>query len=293
MKRIPLYLVVFLGILSNFSLSRANPRSKVFVFDMDEVFVDTNRLKTASSVIVQTLTTIPFFMWKMSTVRGFKKKFNAIFSKENKIKDPAHYNNASYKLSQVARLYKPIRKSFDSLMRSIHQTGRYLVKDVASIIKKLKDRGYTVIVATNRDRMGFELTAQKLKFGQLYNGKRLFDAVIVGDAKDFVKETTINGKRFSKFTPNEKYNDYITHAPAYKPGRAYYKVVRDVVDRYVAKHSNAFDTPSPDIVFFDDKEQNIKGANTSNLNITAYQVPHTNKGTSVHNNVSRNLGITL
>lgn len=293
MKRILLYISVFLAALSHCKLSEANPSKKVIVFDMDEVFVNINKWKTGASVLTHALTQMPLFMFKMSTDSRFRKRVNAIFSKKNKLTNPESYNNVSYKLSQLARIYKPLRKIFDSLLISINQTGRYRITEVVEIIKRLKDCGYTVIVATNRDRIGFELTAKKLKFDQLYNGKRLFDAVIVGDAKNFVKETTMNGKRFSKFAPNPAYNDYITHAPTYKPGTAYYKVVRQVVDDYVAKHSNKFDTTSPDILFFDDKKENINGANKSGLNITAYHVPNSGKGKSIHKNICNNLGITL
>jgi phosphoglycolate phosphatase-like HAD superfamily hydrolase len=293
MKKIFLKVTLFISALSGFNISEANPRLKVFVFDMDEVFVDARLWHIGSYFTLKSLVMSPSLLWRMSTNGSFRKKVKTIFSKKNKIKDPETHNSFSFKLVELARIYKPLRSSFDTLMKRINYSGRKLIDDVIEVIKELKDRGYTIIVATNRDRMGFELTAKKLGFDQLYNGQRLFDAVVVGGIKDIVERTTINGKRFSRLTTNQAYDTYITQAPAYKPDTAYYAVVRSVVDNYVAAHADKFDTTSPGIVFFDDKQENIDGANNSNLDIEAYQISSKHKGLSLRKNASIALGMVL
>ncbi len=69
--------------------------------------------------------------------------------------------------------------------------------------------------------------------------------------------------------------------------------MRQVVDNYVAEHAEKFDTKSPEILFFDDKQENIDGANNSNLNIVAYQIPAKNKGASLRKNASYALDTLL
>jgi len=262
--------------------THTNPQRQIIVVDMDDVFVEAHNWSIKAHVYATIASILPHLAWKMLTNRSFRKNVKQIF-KEHK------QDNI---LIALARLYKPLRKKVDSLLRAIH-SKRNLIPDVIELFKALKDRGYTIIVATNRQRIGFEITAKVLKFDQLYNGQRLFDAVITGGTNIIPTLATINGKRFSQLATDPLLDDYITVANAEKPDKAYYQVVRTVVDNYVTAHQEQFDTSSPEIVFFDDKQKNIDGANTSNLTIAAYQVPDRNKGASMRRNVESYLGISL
>lgn len=262
--------------------THTNPRSQVIVVDMDDVFVDAYEWSIKAHVYANIASTLPHLGWKMLTNGRFRKNVKQIF------KDHKQDNI----LVALARVHKPLRKKVDSLLRAIH-SKRTLIPDVIELFKALKDRGYTIIVATNRQRIGFEITAKVLNFDQLYNGQRLFDAVITGGTNIIPTLATINGKRFSRLTTDPLLDDYITVANAEKPDKSYYQVVRTVVDNYVTAHQEQFDISSPEIIFFDDKKKNIDGANTSDLNISAYQVPDRKKGASMRRNVENHLGISF
>lgn len=280
-NRYLLYLVLFLSCIASIP-THTNPRNNVIVVDMDDVFVNARKWSIKTSVFTNIASHLPSLGWKMLTSGQFRRKFKCI-RKNNKHDDL---------LFAAARLYKPLRKKIDPLLNAIH-AKRKLIPDVITLLKSLKDRGYTIIVATNRCRIGFELTAKKLNFDQLYNGKKLFDAVIVGGKADFEEKTTVCGKRFSRLTYDHTLDDYITAAQASKPDKAYYQVVRNVVDQYVADHRDQFDSVSPEIIFFDDYLANIEGANNSDCNIKAYQVPKKKKSESMRSNLEQHFSTSI
>lgn len=277
------YVSLFFTFLVSFGIF-ANPRENVIVVDMDEVFVDPKLWDIGTHILKTNIFNIPSFSWNILTNSKFRKRFRTIIRNDNN--QPQIGHGFTFKMAAIARLHKPFRSSYDTILKSVHNK-RTLDYCVIRLFRKLKDQGYTIIVATNRDRIGFEITAKKLKFDQLYNGKRLFDKVIVSENTDFVKATTVKSKRFSKLNYDQKLNDYITVAAGYKPNKDYYQVVRDVVNTYTTEHQEQFDTSSPHIIFFDDKQENVNGANSSNLDITAYQVPAKERALSMQNNLKQ------
>lgn len=283
------YLPILFSLISFIAFT--NPREHVIVVDMDEVFVDARKWSIGADIIAMGIFKWPSFLWNTTFNKKFKKRFKTI-SDGTSLQTGESIHGFTCKVAEIARIYKPLRPLFDRLVRSVH-SKRKLAKDVIALFKKLKDHGYTIIVATNRDRIGFEITANALKFDQLYNGERLFDAVIVSQEFDFVKTTTIGKKRFSRINQKAKLDGYITNAQCHKPDKAYYEIVKDVVNAYATAHQDQFDTAEPQIIFFDDKQENIDGANNSNLDITAYQVPEKKRALSMMHNLQQCCNIRI
>jgi FMN phosphatase YigB (HAD superfamily) len=261
-------------------------KKNCIVVDMDDVWLKANKGKIGLFA-GWFMVTNPVFTWSVASNGSFRKKVKAVVSKGDD-KEVGF----SFKLAQAAKGNKSLEKSYDAILKK-WQHERRLVKDVVDVLKRLKDQGYTIIVATNRDRMSYEITAKKLKFDQLYNGKQLFDHVITGGNADFVTFTTNDkGKRFSRLKPDSRLDNYITSAPAFKPSKEYYQVMRDVVDTYVSNNLSKFATAHPRIIFFDDTVANIEGARKAGVDIVAYQVPKEDKAAVMQKDLESALGCT-
>jgi FMN phosphatase YigB (HAD superfamily) len=261
-------------------------KKNCIVVDMDDVWLKANK-GNIGLFVTRFMVTNPLFSWDVISNGSLRKKVKAVISKGDD-KEVGF----SFKLAQAARGNKALEKSYDTILKK-WQRERRLVKDVIDVLKRLKDQGYTIIVATNRDRMSYEITARKLKLDRLYNGKQLFDHVITGGDADFVTFTTNdNGKRFSKLNPDSRLDSYITSAPAFKPSKEYYQVVRDVVEAYVSNNLSKFATAHPRIIFFDDTLTNIEGARAASVDMVAYQVPKEDKADAMQKDLESALGAT-
>lgn len=291
---------LFFSMVVYSSVVYSNPRESVIAVDMDDVFISPSMVSILSYAAYSAIFLLPGFWWRKVTDNYFNENLALIFSKgnfvglaERNLNVDCAYGSITFRLAELARIYGPFRQSLDPLLIAIH-TKRFLLDQVIEILKKLKDKGYTIVVATNCDRIGFELKMKALNFDTLYNGKRLFDAVVVAGKSDFIKLTTLgNKRRFSKLKPNIVFDKYITTAPAYKPEKAYYQVLRDVVNKYVADHPALFDTLAPHIVFFDDKKKNVIGANVSDLDIHAYQISKKDQAPSMRIGLESYFGVSF
>lgn len=288
MKRAFLHLVLLINILSfNFYAQNYNPRNTVVVVDMDDVFVQSHKFNLGLYFLNLIFLKNPAFLWKMATDSTFYKEIMYMYSKKG-IND----GGSTYNLAMTAQLYPAFQPYFDSILKKFHTT-RSLIDDVIALLRDVKSAGYTIMVATNRDRIGFEIIMSHLHFNSLYYGTPLFDAVLTAQKAPFVQVTTLsNGKRFSKFNPNTKWDNYITSVNAFKPKKAYYEALRSIADKYTQTHANSFDTSKPLLVFFDDLIKNVTGASISGYAIKSFVVPQVNKAEQMRLDLSL-LGIIV
>jgi hypothetical protein len=251
-----------------------NPHTHIACFDMDEVFSDFDSFSAVPAGLALFVTN-PGVMLNLAIRPALRKKLT----------QAGKASLSAIHLGDLARGYRPLRSNFDTMMSLFHEKRR-LVQSVIDVLISLKDQGYTIIVATNRDRIGFELTAKKLGFDTLYRGKRLFDHVITGGKVDYTASTTArNGRRFSRLSYDSAYDGYITQSGSYKPDADYYQVMRQVVNAHAAQNADRFDTDEPTIIFFDDKHSNVEGALISDCGITAFQVPVSSRAQSIRENL--------
>lgn len=267
-----LILIATIPLFSQTDQAMADPKTHCVVVDMDDVFVKANKGNIAWHLLGYV--TDPFF-WYHSLNDGRLEKMKAVLSKSE------NGSSFAFRLADAVRGNNSLEKQYDSFLKKF-QRERRLVRHVIDVLRSLKDKGYTIIVATNRDRMSFELTAKKLKLWTLYHGKKLFDLVITGGNQDFIKATTNGeGKRFSRFAFDATHDGDVIQLPYSKPDKEYFVQVRGAVNNYVQRHPEKFAASAPTILFFDDQTANIKGAEEADVDIKGFTVPAKKKGSFI------------
>ena len=273
MKNFFLHLILCINLLSlNLYTQNYNPKNTVIAVDMDDVFVQSHKFNLGLYFLNLIFLKNPSFLWKMATDSTFRKEIMHMYSKKG-----INNGGSTYNLAMTAQLYPAFQSYFDDILTKFH-SSRSLIDDVVTLLRDIKSAGYTIIVATNRDRMGFEIIMNQLNFNTLYYDAPLFDAILTAQRAPFVQATTLpDGKRFSTLNPKAQWDTYITCVTAFKPEKAYYKGLRELVDTYATSHTGSFDTQEPSILFFDDQIKNVTGAALSGYGIKAFVVPQADK----------------
>lgn len=275
-----IYFILFIftyqkNIFSTRAPQEYTPDNTVLAFDMDDVFVKTHVFNLATYYLHLLFVKNPSFTWRLLTDTTFRTGIFTI----NLTKGQNDYG-LSYNLARTAALYEPLQSIFDTILERFH-SDRSLIPDVINVLRDLKSMGYTLVVATNRDRVGFEITMKHLHFDTLYQGARLFDLIVTTDSIPFIKASTdATGKRFSKKNPLPVYDGYIKSIAPFKPSKQYFENLRNFINEY-AKSTSHLHEKNPHIIFFDDQQKNVDGAKKSNADITAFFVPKNHKGQAI------------
>jgi FMN phosphatase YigB (HAD superfamily) len=156
-------------------------------------------------------------------------------------------------------LYHGMRKSYltpyISWMAENLETSRQFINGTEKIYRYLKTKGYTIIFATNKDRIGYDFTAQSLGNAFTSLASKVFVAH-PGNNPEFIAQlqtfadlasTPKSYKEFLQKTLTIQPTDMILHAPERKPDQQYYN--------YVEQHLDA----AKNMVFIDDKATNVAG----------------------------------
>ncbi len=158
-----------------------------------------------------------------------------------------------------ASMHRPYLAPYTSLMVEKLEKSRRLINGTEKIYRYLKDvKGYTIVFATNKDRIAFDISSKAL--GETYTNLA---------SKTFVAHPGNNPEFITKLqafadlpnTPTSYKNlvhkaltiqptEHILHAPGAKPDLAYYQYVEQNLG------------PDKNMIFIDDKKSNIKGFNT-------------------------------
>ena len=157
-------------------------------------------------------------------------------------------------------LYHGMRKPYltrhVSWMVNTLEKSRHMIGGTEKIYRYLKDvKGYTIIFATNKDRIAYDITAHAL--GDRLTG--LASKVFVahpGNSPQFIAQlqtfadmpsTPASYKEFLQQALTTQPTEMILHAPGKKPDREYYE--------YVESNLQA----DKNMIFIDDKASNIAG----------------------------------
>lgn len=266
----------------------ANPSSTVVIFDLDYVLVDINHWRVLGSIFAY-VGKNPSFIWK-AVCPGYE--LNKLFSRVYKIHTSGNGTDTTYNLIDIAHAYPSFQNNFDYWFRYI-QSNISPVPDVLETCRKLKDMGYTIVIATNRERIAFELAWDKLGTLGYHNGQFLFDFAVTTKplGKNFVDMTRYVTKpgRFSSLEPNAAYDNVIIDIPYYKPDKNYYQALKAHIHEHAQKKGM---TAEPSLIFFDDARKNIRGAFLSNQITNAFHVP-SKKRAQVIKRKLRRIGIVL
>lgn len=156
-------------------------------------------------------------------------------------------------------LYHGMRKSYltpyTAWMVEHLETSRRFIDGTEKIYRYLKAKGYTIVFATNKDRISYDLTAQALGNEFTSLPSKIFVAhpsnspELIAQLQTFADRVTTprSYKELLKKALNIEPTEMILHAPGKKPDQKYYD--------YVEQHLDS----TKNMIFIDDKAINVEG----------------------------------
>ena len=237
-------LLLFLSILCFTTVPKElafTPTNTIIVTDLDDVLIEKS-----------------FFLRSMANLKhiaGDYKKDTKKTDKKSDIKKDNSISGVTFHL-----LYHGMRKSYltsyVAFMAEKLEKSRNCIDGTEKIYHYLKDvKGYPIVIATNKDRVSYDFTAQAL--GKKLTGlaSTVFVAhpgtnpELIAELKAFadLPTTAASYKNFLNKALAIEPTEHILHAPSSKPDLAYY----NYVEQNLEKDKN--------IIFIDDKKRNIDG----------------------------------
>ncbi len=217
------------------------PANTIIVTDLDDVLIEKS-----------------FFlriMAKLKHVAGDYKKDTKKANKKLNIKKDNSIGGITFNL-----LYHGMRKSYltpyAAFMAEKLEKSHNYIDGTEKIYRYLKDvKGYPIVIATNKDRVSYDITAQTLGNKLTGLASTVFVAhpgtnpELIAELKAFadLPTTAASYKNFLNKALTIEPTERILHAPSSKPDPAYY----NYVEQNLEKDKN--------IIFIDDKKRNIDG----------------------------------
>jgi hypothetical protein len=199
-----------------------------------------------------------FFLSGMSQLKslvGDYKKDSSGLKESLKDKKGNSINGLTFHLLYHG-MRKPYLTRYVAWMVNTLEKSRRMIEGTEKIYRYLKDvKGYTIIFATNKDRISYDITTNALgnKFTSL--ASKVFVAH-PGNSPQFIAQlqtfadlptTPASYKEFLQKTLTIQPTEMILQAPSTKPDRQYYE--------YVESHLEA----DKNMIFIDDKSENVVG----------------------------------
>jgi len=235
-RSLSLIVILFSEILS--ATLPLSPDNTIIISDIDDVLIQKS-----------------FFLTSVAQLKNFvgdyKKDADGI--KEALVDKKGHaINGITFHF-----LYHGMRKSYltpyTAWMVEHLETSRRFIDGTEKIYRYLKTKGYTIIFATNKDRIAYDFTARVLGNPFTSLASKVFVAH-PGNSPEFIAQlqafadratTAQSYKNLLKKTLTIQPNEKILHAPGKKPDQKYYE--------YVKQHLDA----TKNMVFIDDKATNV------------------------------------
>ena len=235
-------LTILCAILSMSAMAEFTPQNTLVITDLDNVLIDKSAFLESIAQLKLVLT-------------DYKKDKNGV--KETlQDKKGNHISGLTFHL-----LYHGMRKyyltAYTAWMVHNLEKSRQLNQDMLKIYKRLHEKGYPIVFATNKDRIAYDIIAQT--FGSEFTD--LADKVFVchpGNNPDFLAQlqdfanqscTPQSYKDLLNQAINIQSTETIFHVPMPKPDPNYF--------RYVQQHFPA----GKNSIFIDDKLSNVQGFN--------------------------------
>jgi len=138
------------------------------------------------------------------------------------------------------------------------ETSRTPIEGTIELCQYLKQKGYTLVFATNKDRPSYDAFAQAIGTKITSLAKIIFVAhpgnnnMFLDHIKKFITRNDVpqNYKTFARKALTVKPTEHIRHIPTIKPYPAYYQYVHEVLQQELGKEN---------MIFIDDKQTNIDG----------------------------------
>ena len=258
--KITLKLLLLLSIFSGTMLpAHLNQQNTVFAFDLDDVVIQ-KTFWFKPNLILGGIALHPFSGYQyINVLFNLKSAYKADADGSKEIlydKQGNEINGLTAQFLSIgmhdARLTPYIAWMLDTINGS-----RCFITGTKSIILYLKNKGYTIVFATNKDHISYEQTVQTLGNELSSLATVAFVAHPVDNTQLFediaqcaqLPSTPTSYRTLAEHTINIQETNTIIHAPGKKPERQYYQRVEKVIG------------PEKNIIFIDDKKSNIDGFN--------------------------------
>jgi len=248
--------------------STLTPNNTEIIFDMDEVLID-----KMGYGIYQTKLAIGGFLQNPFNVINFISAMfnlkNAFVKNSNGTTTMRDDNGNKVNGLTFQFMYQGMRDpNFTSYVAWFCETiesTRWFIPGTIKIANYLKEKGYSINFATNKDHVSYTLTAQA--FGDALKSipTKVFiahpgnSASILAQIKEFADRPTTPAdyKQLAYKSLEAKPINNIFHAPGRKPELEYFRYVENTIG------------PDKNLVFIDDQKPNSDAFNTLQENTTA------------------------
>lgn len=237
-------LVLLFAAKGLFSAQNFTPANTIISSDLDGVLISTPSSWTLVKLIYDGITYNPFNgLTYLSAMYHAGKTY------------PKDVNGLTFLLLFQGMRDNNLLPYVDVMLNTIESSRRFIT-GTEKIYRYLKDKkGYTIVFATNNDRIAYEISAQSLGQDLTSLAEYVFVAQpgnsdkTISQLQTFADQPTTpeNYKKLLSTALTIKPTDIILHAPDRKPDGAYY----DYIEEFLGANKN--------IIFIDDKKENVDG----------------------------------
>lgn len=245
------------------------PENTEFYFDIDEVVIEKGSLATLK-IVLYGLMQDP--LNSLAYIKSLLNLKNAYHANSNGIKEILYDNHgntiegATFHFLQHGLRDHNLMQYVPTLLTTIEQSRRF-IPGTRGICNYLKDKGYLINFATNKDHISYQITAENLGHNFTSMPSKVFVAHpgnsqnFLYDIRNFAEQPTThpNYQTLAYHALNIQASGNIIHAPGRKPEASYYQCL--------LKNSST----KKFAIFVDDIDENGKGfknlQNTTNIKL--------------------------
>lgn len=243
MKKI--YSILIASIFCNAALTiETSTKKPIIVTDFDDVWIN----KT-------------FFLNSLAQLKPLENVFKSKKSAKDISAQPSEkkvrkLGNLPLRLLDYGRRYPRLASYIPGLIEYIGKARR-INQPIHNLYKHLKEEGYTIDIATNKDHLLYDLSLEKLgneipnMVDKVYVAEPQSDETALAQLQAFADKptTAVHYKNMVHTAINIKETKQILHVPSKKPAKEYFE--------YVTQHIG----DDNDMIFIDDNKENVESFN--------------------------------
>jgi len=217
------------------------PKNTIMAFDIDEVMIRHSLLLN--------------IMEPLKYVLGWNK------NRELSDKKGKSITGTTFHLLYFGMNKKFFAKHIPQILENVSKSRKF-IDGTEKICRYLKKKGYTIVFATNKDRVEYDIVAQAL--GKKFSSLPELTFVAHGaNTEEFIKQiksfanlwdTPQSYKELAEKALTIKPTEKILHVPGKKPDHDYFQYMENNIEEKFGSDKN--------IIFIDDRPANVEGFNT-------------------------------
>jgi phosphoglycolate phosphatase-like HAD superfamily hydrolase len=241
MKKLYSILFIISTFYSTAIITKTPTKKPVIITDFDDVWIKKSSL--------------------LGILPDLKHRNNKSRSKKPSKKKNDKLGNLPLKLLDYGRRHPRLSSYTPGLIKYIGKSRR-INKPIHNLYKHLKAENYSIVIATNKDHMLYDLSVQKLgneipsMVDKVFVAEPQSDATAIAQLQAFANKpkTSTRYKNMVHKAINIKETDKVVHVPHKKPDQEYYKYVIERIGQ------------DNDMIFIDDKQDNVDAFNALQKN---------------------------